>query len=56
MVMINSTHIDFGEDDTVFEEAQVLFEKIMGSSIDIILSRVQGHPMKRCLQSLGTPR
>ena len=48
--------MDSGEDDTVFEEAQVLFEKIMGSSIDIILSRVPGHPMKRCLQSLGTPR
>ena len=35
----SSTHVDGGEDDTVFEEAQVLFEKIMGSSIDIILSK-----------------
>ena len=52
----SSTHVDGGEDDTVFEEAQVLFEKIMGSSIDIILSRVPGHPMRRCLQSLGTLR
>ena len=45
----SSTHIDFGEDDTVFEEAQVIFEKIKESSIDIILSRVPGLQMKHCL-------
>ena len=39
----------FGEDDTVFEEAQVIFEKIKESSIDIILSRVPGLQMKHCL-------
>ena len=44
-----STHIDVGEDDTVFEEAQVIFEKIKESSIDIILSRVPGLQMKHCL-------
>ena len=55
-LLFSNTHIDFGEDDTVFEEAQVIFEKIKESSIDIILSRVPGLQMKHCLQCLGTPR